>query len=149
MYKFNLQSLLNHRIFIEESLQKEFFIFKKLLADEKKKLKSYELIRKRSLIELRQKQKNSITISENLIYHNFIDRISVDFNKQKEIVLDIEKKLDQKREDLIEAMKERKTLEKLKENYFKAYNTNLLKNEQNTLNELAINMFNRERLQNE
>ena len=142
MYKFTLQPLLNHRKFIEETLQKELSLFKILLADEKKKLKDYEKARNRFLVELQQKQRESITVSENLLYFNFLVRLAGDLNKQRDIVLDVEKKFDRKRDDLIEAMKNRKTLEKLKEKRLKAYNHKLMKNEQDFLNEVAINMFN-------
>ena len=144
MYKFTLQPLLNHRKFIEETLQKELSLFKILLADEKKKLKDYEKARNRFLVELRQKQRESITVSENLLYFNFLVRLASDLDNQRDIVLDVEKKFDQKRDDLIEAMKNRKMLEKLKEKHLKAYNHKLMKNEQDFLNEVAINMFNRD-----
>jgi flagellar FliJ protein len=142
MYKFTIQPLLNHRKFIEEILQKELSLFKRLLADEKKKLKDYEKARNRFLLELRQKQRKSITVSENLLYFNFLVRLTSDFDNQRHIVLDVEKKFDRKRDDLIEAMKKRKMLEKLKEKHLKAYNHKLIKNEQDFLNEAAINIFN-------
>lgn len=142
MYKFTIQPLLNHRKFIEEILQKELSLFKRLLADEKKKLKDYEKARNRFLVELRQKQRESITVSENHLYFNFLVRLASDLDKQRDIVLEVEKKFDQKRDDLIEAMKNRKMLEKLKEKHLKAYNHKLMKNEQDFLNETAINMFN-------
>ena len=147
MHKFTLQPLLNHRKFVEEILQKEFSLFKKLLIDEKKKLMTCEKARNRFLIELQQKQKESITASENLLHFNFLVRLTEDIDKQRDTVLDIEKKFDRKRDDLIEAMKNKKMLEKLKEKHFKACDYKLMKNEQDFLNEVAINMFNRVRRQ--
>ena len=143
MYNFTLQSLLNHRKFIEETLQKELSLFKRSLVDEKKKLKDYEKARNSLLVKLQQKQRESITVSENLLYLNFVVCLTSDLDKQRDRVLDIEKKFDQKRDDLIAAMKERKTLEKLKEKQLKAYNHKLMKNEQDFMNEAGINMFNR------
>ena len=149
MHKFTLQPLLNHRKFTEDILQKKFSLFKKLLIDEKKKLMICEKARNRFLVELQQKQKESIAVSENLLYFNFLVRLAGDIDKQRGVVLDIEKKFDRKRDDLIEAMKNRKMLEKLKEKHFKAYNHKLMKNEQDFLNETAINMFNRKCRQEE
>ena len=143
MYNFTLQPLLNHRKFIEDTLQKELSLFKRLLAGEKKKLKDYEKARDKFLVELRQKQRESITVSENLLYFNFFVRLMSDLDRQRDIVLEVEKKFDQKRDDLIEALKNRKMLEKLKDKQLKAYNHKLMKNEQDFLNETAINMFNR------
>ena len=118
-------------------------LFKRSLADEKKKLKNYEKVRNRFLVELRQKQRESITVSENLLYFNFLVRLTSDLDKQRDIVLEVEKKFDRKRDDLIEAMKNRKMLEKLKDKHLKAHNHKLIKNEQDFLNEAVINMFNR------
>jgi flagellar FliJ protein len=143
MHKFTLQPLLNHRKFIEETLQKDLSLFKRLLADEKKKLKDYEKVRNGFLVELRQKQRESITASENLLYFNFLVRLASDLDKQRDIVLEVEKKFDRKRDDLIEAMKNRKMLEKLKDKHLKAHSHKLIKNEQDFMNEAAINMFNR------
>ena len=149
MYKFTLQPLLNHRQSIEETLQKELSAFKRLLADEKKKLTDYERARNRFLVELQQKQRESITVSENLLYFNFLVRLDSDLDGQRDIVLDVERKFDRKRDDLIKAMKDRKTLDKLKEKRLKAYNYKLMKNEQDFLNEAAITIFNRKCQQEE
>jgi len=143
MYNFTLQALLNHRKFIEETLQKELALFKRSLIDEKKKLKDYEKVRNSLLVKLQQKQRESITVSENLLYLDFLVRMGSDLDKQRDRVLDIEKKFDRKRADLIEAVKAKKTLEKLKEKQLNEYNHKLMKNEQDFMNEAGINMFNR------
>ena len=118
-------------------------LFKRSLVDEKKKLKDYEKARNNLLVKLQQKQRESITVSENLLYFNFLVRMASDIDKQRDKVRDVEKKFDQKRDDLIAAMKERKTLEKLKEKQLNAYNHKLMKIEQDFMNEAGINIFNR------
>ena len=118
-------------------------LFKRSLIDEKKKLKDYEKVRNNLLVKLQQKQRESITVSENLLYLDFLVRLASDLDKQRDRVRDVEKKFDRKRDDLIAAMKERKTLEKLKEKQLKAYQHKLMKNEQDFMNEAGINMFNR------
>ena len=118
-------------------------LFKRSLVDEKKKLKDYEKAKNTLLVKLQQKQRESITVAENLLYLDFLVRLASDLDKQRDRVLDIEKKFDRKRNDLIAAMKERKTLEKLKEKQLKAYQHKLMKNEQDFMNEAGINMFNR------
>jgi flagellar FliJ protein len=142
-YTFNLESVLNHRKLIEEIFQKELAVFKKLLSKEKKKLVAYKEKEKKSLKELRLKQIEDIIIPEILSYLTFLDQLSKELETQKERVLEVEEKLDQKREDLIEALKKRKILEKIKEKGWKEYRQELIKIEQNFLNELAIKRFNR------
>jgi flagellar FliJ protein len=126
---------------MEETLQKDLAVFKKLLAGERKRLWDFKKSRNKLLGELHEKQKKHITISEIILYLSFIEQLSKNLEKQEERVLDAEKKVDTKREDLIEAMKKRKTVEKLKEKGLKAYRQDLLKKEMNFLNEVAINGF--------
>jgi flagellar FliJ protein len=143
MYKFTLEPVLNHRKIIEEELQKELADLKRRLVDEKRKLETYERAKSRSLAELQQKQEEGITAPEILLYESFIERLSRDLDKQKERVLGAEQKVDQKLEDLVAATKRRKTLDKLKEKGLEKYRRELLKNEQDFLNEVAVNRFNR------
>jgi flagellar FliJ protein len=51
-----------------------------------------------------------------------------------------------KKEELIEAVKKRKMLEKLKEKGLSAYQEKLLRKEQAELNEAALNVYNRSQL---
>jgi flagellar FliJ protein len=143
MYKFILEPVLNQRKSVEESLQKELAVFKKMLAEEKKVLAFFKKAEDDVLKELKQKKKKSITVFDILLYVRFTEQLSRDIEKQEERVLDLKKRFDEKRKDLIEAMKKRKVMEKLKEKRFKLYQQEVTKKEQGFLNEVAINMFNR------
>lgn len=145
MYKYKLEPLLHYKNFIEETLQKELAAFQKKLSDAEKKLNDYTRAKNRCLNILQQKQLKKITISENLLYFNFIDRLSLELEKQKQRVLEIKKKYNQKREALLEAVKNRKALDILKEKDIQKYRQKLLKDEQQFINEVAVNRFNRSR----
>lgn len=144
MYRFNLEPVLNYLTLAEEKVQKELAIFKSVVDDEARKLMHYEKEQNRCLQELAKKQKQSITISVIALYRGFLDRISKDYDRQRERVLEAEKRFDKKREDLIAAMKKKKTMEKLKEKRLKAYSQVLMKKERDAVNEAAINGYNRE-----
>lgn len=143
MYKFPLQPVLNHRKIVEEDLQKELAVLRKVVADEKQRLKTFKKTKNNLIGEMKQKQREGITISEMLMYLHFLDCLSRDLEKQKEIVLEVERKYEGKREGLIEAMKNRKILGRLKEKQEKAYKYELIRNEQNFFNELSANRFTR------
>ena len=143
MYRFNLEPVLNHLTLAEEKVQKELAIFKSVVDDEARKLMNYEEAQNRCLQELAKKQKQSITISVIALYRGFLDRISKDYDRQRERILEAEKRFDKKREDLIAAMKKKKTMEKLKERRLKAYGQVLMKKERDAVNEAAINGYNR------
>ena len=143
MYRFNLEPVLNHLTLAEEKVQKELAIFKSVVDDEARKLMNYEEAQNRCLQELAKKQKQSITISVIALYRGFLDRISKDYDRPRERILEAEKRFDKKREDLIAAMKKKKTMEKLKERRLKAYGQVLMKKERDAVNEAAINGYNR------
>jgi len=63
---------------------------------------------------------------------------------QQEKVKDSEKKYAQKRDVLIEAVKKRKTIENLKEKGLATYSRELLKLDQDFLDEVAICRFHKE-----
>jgi flagellar export protein FliJ len=54
----------------------------------------------------------------------------------------VEKGFNLKRQDLIQAMKNRKTLEKLQEKGFQAHQQKMLKKERDFMDEVAGNQFN-------
>ena len=91
---------------------------------------------------LKRKQEEGTTISDVFLYLPFIEQLSKDIEKQKKNVLELENDVEQKRLDLVEATKKKKTLEKLKEKGLKAYKEEITKNEQEFLNEVAVNRYN-------
>ena len=143
MYKFPLEPVLNHRKFIEENHQKELALSERLLSDEKARLFAIKNARKKLLGELQQKQEKGITVSEALLYFGFIDHLSKDLENQEKRTSEVKTKCDQKRADLIDAMKKLKALKKLKDKRSKTYRQELMKIEQDFTNEVAIDKFNR------
>jgi len=143
MYKFPFEPVLNHRKSVEETLQKEVAIYKKLLAEEKQRLNAYKKIKTKVICELREKESDISTSSELLIYVGFLDCLSRDLKRQSERVVEIERSYENKREDLIAAMKNRKTMDKLKDKGEKAHKHYLNQNDQKLMDEVAINRFSR------
>ena len=143
MYKYNLEPVLNHRKITEENRQKKLAESKRFLAREKKRLWQLRQSKKRLLMELKDKQQQNISVSEIVLYLSFIEQLSKDYESQEERVQVAEHQVDRKREDLVEAMKKRKAMEKLKEKGLKAYMKMSSKREQDFLNEVAIDQYNR------
>ena len=143
MYIFNLEPVLNHRKSVEEKLKKELAVLRKMLADENEKLALYKEKEGEVLKELQQERKECAAIFNILLHTRFLERLSSDIEKQKESILDLEEGFDEKREELVEAMKKRKVMEKLKENKFNLYQKEVIKKEQAFMNEVALNIFNR------
>lgn len=143
MYKFPLEAVLKHRKFLEENLQKELGVLKRLLADDKKKLSDIKNAKIKCSKELEFKQQKAITVSDSLLYIRFIDRLSKSVDMQSDRVFQAEQNVDMKRKELLEALKKKKVLERLKEKGIETYKQNELKKERIFLNEMASVRFNR------
>lgn len=143
MYQFKLESLLNHKKILEEILQKELAVLNNSLLQEKGKMQSYKEENIYITADLENNQKQGITISRNLLYFDYIKQLSEKIDKKRNTIHEIENSASMKRIDLIEAVKKRKILDKLKEKGLESYVTRLNKKEQDFLNEVAINSFNR------
>ena len=142
MYRFNLEPLLNHRRYQEEILQKEIAGLKIRLAAEKDKLRVLKKKKRQYLGQLQLKQQSGRPVSEIRLYLHFVDHLSKEMNAQNQRVLRAEKGFNLKRQDLIQAMKKRKTLEKLQEKGFQAHQQKMLKKERDFMDEVAGNQFN-------
>ena len=142
MYRFNLEPLLNHRRYQEEILQKELAGLKTRLAAEKDKLRVLKKKKRQYLGQLQLKQQSGRPVSEIRLYLHFVDHLSKEMNAQNQRVLRAEKGFNLKRQDLIQAMKKRKTLEKLQEKGFQAHQQKMLKKERDFMDEVAGNQFN-------
>ena len=143
MYKFSLEPVLKYRKLLEEDLQKDFAVLKRQLFDERERLSNFEQVRDKFSGELQQKQVKSISVSDILLYTDYLQQISKELEKQSEKILEAEKNVDQKREELLGAMKNRKTIDRLREKGLKAHVQELSKKEQGLMNESAINIFNK------
>ncbi|MDY6986681.1 MAG: flagellar export protein FliJ [Thermodesulfobacteriota bacterium] len=143
MSKFTLEPLLRHRKLTEENLQKELAVLNKVLLAEQQKLKDHSKNRIALLGELEQKQSHGVAISEISLYVRFIEELSGNMTKQEETVRIVQEQVDNKRQELIEATKKKKILERLKEKTLRAYEHVLRKKEEDFLNEVGINQFNR------
>lgn len=141
MYKFDLQSLLNHRRYQEEVLQKELSESRKRLVDEQKKLRLIKAKKREYAHTLQHRQKENGTVSDLILYLRYLDRLAKELDRQQQKVVLAEKQFNQKRNALIEIMKKRKMLEKLRERGWKAYEQQMLRNDRKLMDEVAAKQF--------
>jgi flagellar FliJ protein len=143
MYKSTLEPVLRHRKMVEENLQRELAVLKKSLTAERLKLRMDRNRKNECIAELRQREKEGTSVSDILLYMPFIKQMSKNIERQEERVTTAEKLVQQKREDLVQAAKKKKTLEKVKEKDLRAYREAMARKEQHFLDEMGISGFNR------
>ena len=65
--------------------------------------------------ELNQKKRSSVSVETMILYDNFARGTQTHIEKQNKIISEINTKLEAKREEVVEAMRKRRTMEILKE----------------------------------
>lgn len=145
MFKFKLEALLNQRRYQEELLQKDLADAKNALIDEQTRLRGQKDTKRQCVQALHDKQQTSKSAACILSFFTYIDRLSKQIEIQQQCVIDAENKFIAVRNDLIEVVKKRKSLEKLKEQQHRAYLQEIQQNERNFMDEVAVNRHIRSR----
>ena len=137
MYRFRLEPLLSHRRHLEDVCKKELASCERQLSGERGKLRRLKEKKHHSTQELLAKQKININASLLILSVNYIRQLSKSIEEQAICVHKATRKVNQKRAELLEIMKNRKTLEKLKEKDQSAHQQIMLKNECKLMDEAA------------
>ncbi len=140
-FKFKLEALRQYRNFQEDALQKEFAQAQRHRDQEIDQLQTLEDKRSRAEESLKQEQEKSTNGPHMALYDTYLNRLTGEISDQRVRVKQAEAVCNQKMQELLEAMQNRKTIDKLKEKDLQAYMENLNQNEQKFINEIAINQF--------
>lgn len=141
MYRFKLEALLTHRRHQEDACQKALAQVQRQLAAEQLKLRRKKEEKRENLRRLQRIQQKNTNVSAIILHVNYISQLTKSIDEQNLCVRDITKKVNQKRNELIAAMKKRKTLEKLKERQWQAYQKKRLLNERKFMDEIASTRY--------
>jgi len=100
-------------------------------------LDQVELRRSEVQRKLRHKLAHRATIADLITFQRFLNLLTDNLDKQKKIVATVQKKVDEKQAKLIDAVKNRKILDKLKKKESVAYGQRLMQKEQSFMDEIA------------
>lgn len=145
MYKFPLAAVLNHRKCLEDQLKKDLALHKKELYLATNRLSELKDQNHRLATEIKTKLEMGTVVSEFLFNIEYIEKLLMDIESQKKMVDQIALKVNMKRSEVIEGMKNRRTLEKLEEKGRESYRQILLNKEQSFINEMASVRFNKKK----
>jgi len=142
-YNFKLEPLLNHRRFVEDVRQKAFTDVQKKVSESRHIAKCLEEEHVRQAEELKKKMQDPQPASENVLYATYLTSLSNRIDEQRQRVQAAEKERDEKKSALLEAVKNRKTIERLKEVRADQFEQFQLKKEQEFSDEIGIQQHNR------
>jgi flagellar FliJ protein len=141
MYKFNLQAVLEHRRFVEDNLKKELAEAKQRVLIERRNTERLTNKEMKTIAALQQEQYRGLTSNQVVTYQVFLTRLAQRIVDQEAVLADALAVESAKQNELLEAMKKRQILEKLKDQGLDRYNREMLKKEMEFIDEIAVNQF--------
>jgi flagellar protein FliJ len=141
MFTFKLQSVLDHRQMIEDNIKKELAGIRQQIIDNQKQLDVLMQKEIDTAYALKKEQTRGLASDSVVAYHVYLKNLSEQIFKQRQVIDDIKKAEADKQEALLEAMKKRQILEKLKEQGMDRYRKDVLNKERAFIDEIAVNQF--------
>jgi flagellar FliJ protein len=130
-FKFALETLLKYRKSIEDQCRIELASLReKQFREEEKLFKIRDA--QRTMQSKLQEKKNYLLYLDNLSQQSVI---------QRKVISELNNKVIEARDKLIEASRSKKIIEKLRDKKFKQYNQDLLKQENKVVNEIVTTRF--------
>jgi flagellar export protein FliJ len=145
MFKFNLQTVLDVRIMLEDQSLQEFFEKQKEFQRENERLQSIRLQKNMIVDELHKVQGKPVNVSEIKMDMEYIKQCMKRETLQQEQVKEAEKMTGIKREALLNAIKKRKSMEILKARRFDEHQSHLNLIERTAIDEMALIRHNRKK----
>lgn len=142
-FVFSMESILQIKLKLEDQAKAEYAVQMAELQREQGKLELLQKHKDEVQEQLRQQISAVLDLFRIRQLENGVENIKYNIRLQKVVVFNQQKKVSQAREKLNEAMKERKTYEKLKENAFEDFKKELNAEEQKEINELVNFRFGR------
>lgn len=137
-FNFEMQPILNFKEQVERQKELDFAKALKLVNAEKEKLNSFYNEKDYSLKKLKNEAgKENLDFAQFKFLNNYIEHLKISITRQKDVIMKAEIILEQKRLILTEAMKERKMLDKLKENKFENFLEEEKRAEQKVIDEIV------------
>ncbi len=140
-FEFKLEALRRYRKHQEESLQRKLGELQRLCDQAIAKLNQTLGRQRQTESDLKRMQNEPGFASQVTMYLQFLRDLEKKIEIEKKAVAEAQQMCAKKQAALLEAVKKRKTLEKLKENGLKAHIAHLDHEEQKFIDEMAVNRF--------
>ena len=136
-FRFQFQSILDLKIRLEDLKKAKLGEATEILNVEMEKLAILIEEKKNQFRLMKEKSNNGFTPKELISYNNYMERLKKSISIQELVVEKARKAVEKARLELVEAAKERKMFETLKEKKMEEYWEEYYRKEQITLDEIA------------
>jgi flagellar FliJ protein len=142
-FKFRLQSVLDARVKKLEDLQLEMAQVQNEFRKQTEILENMYQTREKTRINLENNLDTGVKIDIIIIrnHQDYIEKLSNDIKNRHKIVSDKEIELEEKKKEVLEALKAKTIMDKLKEKDYKAFLDEVEKLDLKQIDEIAINRY--------
>lgn len=140
-FKYRLEALLKMKEHFEKEKQKEHALSLQRVQTQENNLSALESEKNQNLIRLKNKLNGSLSVAEMLVYGRYLIKLKRNSFSGEQMLDALQKQEEGKRSELLEATKEKKIQEKLKEKQQEIYIDDLKLLENNENDEIAGNSF--------
>ena len=138
-FKYRLEALLKLKEHIEKEKQKDLATVRQRVLRQKQEIQQIERNHKQVLNGKRTKQSDKLSVAELLVYSRYLLKLKGDALNNRELLRGLQKTESEKRDLLLQAVKERKTYEKLKERQQEQFNKEVTTLEKKESDEIGLN----------
>ena len=142
-FQFRLEPVLRLKAHREKQRQKEHALAVRQVTMQQERLASLEGDKSRTFDHQRRMQAGPISAGRLLITSRYLVKLKRDALTGREVLRGLEKTAETRRHELVEAARERKTYEKLKEKRKSAFEQDVARRERKELDEIAVTRFRR------
>jgi flagellar FliJ protein len=140
-FKYRLETLLKAKEHIEKEKQKQHAAALQQVHNQQQDLKRIDQHRGTTLSQQRHGMTGSMSVAEMLVYCRYILKLKRDMLAGSELLNALQETEQGKRQTLVEASKERKVYEKLKERRHEQFNNDVRLQTTKENDEIALNSF--------
>ena len=137
--RFRFEALLQIHKNKENLLQKELGVILTHKQTQQNRQDFLKNTRENKINQVNQRMTQETTIDTHFLYDMFFKGNSIQNNRQKKIISEINTRTEAKREELVEASRKRRTMEILKDRDLEQYRSKLAKMETESMDEIASN----------
>ncbi len=141
MNKANLDLIVEFRSLREKRLSKELAMIRNRLKAKEEELNSIKNKKKWSLLRLREAQKDALDIYRIELISQHISGLDGKIKDIEKEIRQINQEYERKLDQLLEARKQKKLVEKLRKRWIERQKYEFFRKEQNFLDEIATNNF--------
>ncbi len=142
-FKYRLQALLKVKEHIERERQREHASAVQKVHQQSNELDRLDRSRDSNLSQQRDQMKENLLVAEMLVYSRYLARLKRERLAGTELLKALEEEREKKRTDLVEAAKERRVLEKLKERQLAKHNAEIEQALTKEGDEIAVTSYRR------